>query len=363
MKQSLALLGLVGAVLAASSAARADFNTIQASGPAGIRSITRRANGHLIGLRSSGAELEVWSSSTNAAGWYRLGTVASSSTVQYGDPMVCRKPNTSTIYCAFREFVNGLYTITICRSDNDGVGWVYDSNIVVGQNKFVGAPWLVIINGNLQCYYDSEPDAQAAGSPGGQWIVMRERVGLTGSWTTKAKVTVAREPNINTPCREGMASVVDLGGGRMMCVTEGIEAVASGGARANVVRSVQSFDSGRTWGSRQIVYQSFIHSGSGKRFNAYCPQAIRVGNGPVWVTFCTDENFPGPPDPSNMNVLQRRSHIKYVQTLQTFESWSGTTNIWTQSSQNYAPGLYERASNDVIVVIDQFFGNQRVMVP
>ena len=90
-----------------------------------------------------------------------------------------------------------------------------------------------------------------------------------------------------------MASVIDLGNNRIMVVTEGVEDQENGGARANVIRAIQSFNGGKIWdfNERRIVYQSRIHQNSNKRFNAYVPMGIRIGNGPVGVVFCTDEDF------------------------------------------------------------------------
>jgi hypothetical protein len=140
-----------------------------------------------------------------------------------------------------------------------------------------------------------------------------------------------------------MPTVVQLGGDRLMVVNEGVEPFTTGGVRANVVNSIQSWDGGRTWDTslRRTVYRSPIHSGSGRRYNAYAPYAIRVGNGPVGVAFCTD--------------------VGYVSTTTSFETWSGASAIWTGSIRNYTPGLFERSLNDVIVTIDAFAGNQRVM--
>ena len=86
---------------------------------------------------------------------------------------------------------------------------------------------------------------------------------------------------------------------------------------------MQSFDGGKTWiyEGRKILYQSFINKSSQRRYNAYCPIGIRIGGGPVGVVFCTDEDFGGIPDESSADVGQRRSHIKFIRTLDNFETW------------------------------------------
>ena len=304
------------------------------SGP--IRSMTTRKDGVVIGGRSSGHAIEVWSSSNKGTSWSRIGTVASNDNINYGDVMFLAVPQTDTIFCAFREKnASNQYAVVICRSDNGGYDWVYDSTVIAGCSQFVGAPWLFIAqNGDLQCYYDSEPLATQNGVSGAQWIAMQGRNGLTGSWDKYGVVAASRDANASKFVRDGMASVVDLGNNRIMVVTEGIEDDRSGGVYSNVVRAIQSFDGGRTWNysGRKIVYESKIDSASGRRYNAYCPMAIRVGNGPVGVVFCTDEDFGGTPDASSEVVSKRRTHIKYIKTLNNFETWGDLTPIWTDGS-------------------------------
>ncbi|QRK06730.1 phage capsid protein [Archangium violaceum] len=342
----------------------AGWTVLQASGPAPIRSIVRRSDGWLIGPRSSGHEIEVWASSNEGASWFRHGSVAKNAAVDFGDVTMLRIPGTATIFCAFREHANGQFRVTVTRSDNDGNSWVYDSTVVGPVSRFVGAPFLFLrANGDLQVYYDSEELAAARGYPGHQWIAMQGRNGRTGPWTAYGVVTVSREKAAGALSREGMPTVVRLGGDRLMVVAEGVEPFPTGGVRANVIHSTQSWDGGRTWDDsmRRTVYQSRIHSGTGRRYNAYAPYAIRVGNGPVGVAFCTDEDKTTAPDLSSTSPAQRQCHVGYVSTTTNFETWSGTSAIWTGSTQNYTPGLFERSSNNVIVTIDAFSGNQRVM--
>lgn len=332
------------------------------SGP--IRSMTIRQDGMIIGGRSSGHEIEVWGSKDKGNSWNCIGSVVKNEDINYGDVMFLAVPDTNKVFCAFREFntTTSQYAVTVCRSDDGGYNWVYDSTVISGCTAFVGAPWLFIAqNGDLQCYYDSEPLAAQNGVSGAQWIAMQGREGLTGSWDKYGVVAASRDADASKFVRDGMASVVDLGNNRIMLVTEGIEENTSGGVYANVVRAIQSFDGGYTWNysGRKIVHQSSIDSQSGKRYNAYCPMAIRVGNGPVGVVFCTDEDFGGTPDASNAAVSERRCHIKYIRTLENFETWGDITSIWSDGSGAYAPGMIETESNEILISIDHFSGNQR----
>ncbi|EYF05466.1 hypothetical protein [Chondromyces apiculatus] len=342
----------------------AGWTVLQAGGAAPIRSILRRADGQLLGPRSSGHEIEVWASNNEGESWYRRGSVANNPSVDFGDATMLRVPGTTTVFCAFREYSAGKFRVTITRSNNDGDSWVYDSTVVGPVSRFVGAPFLFIRgNGDLQVYYDSEELAAQKGYPGHQWIAMQGRSGTAGAWTAYGVTTVSREKAAGALSREGMPTVVQLGGDRLMAVVEGVEPFPSGGARANVIHATQSWDGGRTWDDtmRRTPYQARIHAGTGRRFNAYAPYAIRVGNGPVGVAFCTDEDKAGAPDAASTPPDLRSCHVGYVQTTTNFETWSGTSAIWTGSDKNYTPGLFERSPNDVIVAVDAFYGNQRIL--
>ncbi|MFP2923856.1 phage capsid protein [Pyxidicoccus sp. 3LG] len=337
------------------------WGVLMPAGGAPIRNITRRSDGLLIGGASAGTRIDVWTSNNGGASWSLHGSVANNPAVQFGDVTMRAIPGTRTIFCAFREYANGQWRVTITRSDNDGDHWVYDSTVVGPTTRFVGAPFLFLRgNGDLQVYYDSELLAAQRGYPGHQWIAMQGRRGITGPWTAYGTVAVSWDKRAGALNREGMPSVVQLSGDRIMAVVEGVEPFPTGGAHANVINAVQSWDGGRTWDEslRRTVYRSRVDPGSGRRYNAYVPYATRVGNGPVGVAFCTDEDKAGPPDFSNMPVDQRNCHVGYVSTTLNFETWSTPSAVWTGTSRNYTPGLYERAPNDLIVVIDALGGNR-----
>lgn len=334
-------------------------------GPGPIRSVTRLNNGKLLGGRSSGHEIEVYTSDNNGLTWTRSGSVANNAEIEYGDLMFLAIPGTTIVFVAFREHNQAnQFSVVVCRSDNNGVDWVYDSTVIGGQGLFVGAPWLFLAqNGDLQCYYDSEPLANANGASGSQWIAMQARNGITGEWNKYGIITASRDIKIEKLVRDGMASVIDLGNNRIMVVTEGVEDNPSGGKYANVVRAIQSFDGGKTWDyyGRRIVFQAKIDSSSNRRYNAYCPMGIRIGGGPVGVVFCSDEDFGGLPDESSADVMSRRTHIKFIRTLDNFETWGDLKNFWTDGREAYAPGMYETKFNEVLVSIDHFRGNERFL--
>ena len=335
-------------------------------GPAAIRSMTMLSDGTMLGGRVAGHEIQVWVNTNKGLTWSLRGSVANNDGIDFGDVMFKAIPNTNVVFCAFREHnrSNGLWSVTVCRSDDNGFNWVYDSTVIGGQSLFVGAPWLFLANnGDLQCYYDSEPLASYNGAYGSQWIAMQGKNGINGEWIKYGVVTASRDSDVSKLCRDGMATVIDLGNNRIMLVTEGVEDYASGGKYANVIRAIQSFDGGKTWdfGGRRIVYQSRIDGNTGRRYNAYCPMGIRIGGGPVGVVFCTDEDFGGTPDESSEDVTKRRTHVKFIRTLDNFETWGDLKLFWGNGNQAYAPGMYEISWNEVMVSIDHF-GNQRVLI-
>lgn len=342
--------------------ARADWRALKTEGSGPIRSIVRRADGRLIGPRSSGHAIEAWVSEDDGARWRRHGEVTRNERVGFGDPVFLAVPGSNIVFCAAREHTNGTFRVTVYRSEDGGDRWAYDSTVDESATRFVGAPFLFLRrNGDLQCYYDSEPMAAENGRPGFQWIAMRGRSGLTGDWDHYGLVTASREHDTSLLTRDGMPSVVDLGGDRLMCVTEGVETRGRGGA--NVVRAITSEDGGRTWdyAGRRILYECRVDPVSGRQFNAYAPWAIRLSNGSVWVSFCTDEDFPAPPDFSHENVGKRRSHIKVIRAAAPYRAWSSPSTVWDRSAKTYVPGLFERDPGDVLCAIDLLNGQQAIL--
>ena len=200
------------------------------SGSGPIRSMTMMSNGKIIGGRISGHEIEVYVSSDQGLNWSRIGSVAKNNNVDYGDVMFLSIPKTSVVYCAFREKNIYGYSIIVCRSDNGGKDWVYDSTVIAGSGPFVGAPWLFIANnGDMQCYYDSELLASKNGASGSQWIAMQGRKGLKGEWNHYGIIVASRDINKFKLCRDGMPTVIDLKNNRIMVVTEGVEDKMNGG--------------------------------------------------------------------------------------------------------------------------------------
>lgn len=328
-----------------------------------MRIMVRLNDGSLIGGRSTGHSMEVWRSTDNGASWGNsvYSTITTNANIEFGDLTFLVVPGTTTVFSAWREYANSKFAVVVGKSTNNGLTWSYDSTIVSNSTLFVGAPCLFLSNGNLQCYYDSEEIAEYSGYIGQQWVAMVSRNGLTGLWNKYGSlpVVVSRDKDINLLAKDGLTSVIDLGNNTIMCVVESGEV---DGAHSNVIREVRSYDGGATWdyANRRILYQSPVDPVTGNRFNSYCPHAIKMSDGTIAVTFCTDEDFASPPDASNTPVESRRSHIKVIRSMNSdFTEWTAPLTVWNANSLSYLPGLFENTTNNLLVTTALFYGNQQ----
>ena len=358
--------------------------------PAPIRNIARTAAGTLLGTRSAGSSIELWSSANNGVDWSHVSNVAESSSVVYGDPTLTVLDN-GDVLAAYREEDPALgWSVRVSRSVDDGQSWTFGGTIhdwTGSASEFVGAPQFnVLSDGTLQSYYDSE----FAAPSGNQYIAVKD-----GAWNADANVWEwSNERVVNTAAiggagvRDGLATIVNLGpdadgvGDRLMVVTEAV--AVTGGRGYNLVRAFEVENSGATqadWNNlldSRIIYQSPLTDPAGHRYNAYAPYALRVGNGPVVVAFSTDEVLHEqglPADLSSAPPDARHSEIKLIHTTNNFESWSAPITLWGVDHPefsgsatagdifNYQIGLFELSPNDVLATLDLFGGKQIVLRP
>jgi hypothetical protein len=352
-----------------------------------IRNMVRSPDGALLGTRPAGKSVELWKSGDEGKNWSRMGSIAANSTVEFGDSTLYVL-NSGEILSAYRERSSSLgWSVQLSRSIDNGAHWAAAGTIHDWNSEFVGAPQFVqLSDGSLQVYYDSEVLA-----PGGnQYIGVKTGtfdVGL-GVWNWSQERHVNTKPANGSAVRDGLASVVNLGpdldsvGDRLMVVTEGVGTRAGQGY--NLIRAFEVENGGETqsdWDNpldSRVIYQSVFTDPNNHRYNAYAPQAIRVGNGPVVVAFSTDEfryDLALPADLSNTAPNLRHSEIKFIQTTDTFENWSTPTTLWGLNHPsfagsansgdifNYQIGMIELAPNDVLATLDVFGGRQIVFRP
>jgi hypothetical protein len=344
----------------AATAARADWTVLGDVREGPVRGMTRRADGRLLGARLDGRAVAVVLSNAKGERWRRLSTVAADATAAFGDPTVLAVPATHTVFCAFRTHTVDGWRVRVYRSDNDGRDWAADGVVAGPDPLFLGAPFLFLrANGDLQCYFDSEPLARDGGHPGFQWVAMRGRKGIGGPWDRYRTVVVSRQNDPNVLTRDGMATVVSLGGDHLLCVSEGVK---PGAGNANVVVGIESRDGGRTWNypGRRILYACRVDASTGLRYNAYAPFAVLIGDS-VCVAFCTDEDETGPPDASHDAVHVRRSHVKAIRASAPWRRWDGPETIWSGNSNNYIPALFQRRTGEVLATVHLFDGHDMIL--
>ena len=338
------------ALIMGERSASAQWRTINPGTEAPVRFVAK-SGGRLIGGRVGSRPnlVETLVSTDDGATWTRNATVATAPPrVICGDVCVAGDGG-SLVYCAFRQQLGSRWEVTVCRSTDSGNSWAFDSVVAASFNgQFVGATCLFFArDGDLQCYYDSEPAATAAGHPGQSYValVSKGKLAFGAAWS---HLRVACRPaDERTFARHGMATVVPLGGSELILVCEGVDPTNT---RRNCLYSIFSHDDGKTWdlASRRVICRPMIGV---VQFNAYCPQAIRVGDGPVGVTYCTDDDFPAP-SLDSAPVNRRNAHIKYIRTLGTFLDWSPPELVDGGERIMYAPGLYEVSKNVLIAIID-----------
>lgn len=336
-------------------ASASQWNDKNAETPAAVRSITL-SNGRLLGGRI-GRRVEAWSSGDGGATWTRTGTVAGpASGVAYGDCDFL-SDGSGEVYCAFRQHKGAQWRVTVCRSEDGGANWTYDSTVDhTSTGRFLGAPCLWFSrNGDLQCYYDSELAAADAGHPGYQWINEASRPRHANGQAWKNAGVACRPANPGMLARDGMASVCNLDGSDMMLVCEGVDPAKPS---VNCLFSILSHDNGETWdyASRAKVWAPIK---DGVQFNAYCPWAIRYGDGSVGVVFCTDDDFTSP-SPDNAPPGRRNAHVKFIRMAAGARQWSGLTTVDAGKNTMYAPGLFEVSPNHLICSIDSLAGYEVV---
>jgi hypothetical protein len=250
--------------------------------------------------------------------------------------------------------------VRVYRSENDGRDWEADGVVAGPDPLFLGAPFLFLRgNGDLQCYFDSEPMARDKGHPGFQWVAMRGRKGISGPWDRYRTVAVSRQNDPNILTRDGMPTVVSLGGDHLLCVSEGVK---PGNGNANVVVGIESRDGGRAWNypGRRVLYECRIDESTGLRYNAYAPFAEVLGCA-VHVVFCTDEDETGPPDASHDAVHIRRSHIKMIRSGEPWRQWDGPETVWSGNSNNYIPALFQRRTGELLATVHLFDGRDMIL--
>jgi hypothetical protein len=203
-------------------------------------------------------------------------------------------------------------------------------------------------DGTLQCYYDDEDTPHREGLLRHQWLTMR-------TWDTNLlawvhPITVSRAHDRRDLSRDGMASVVELPSGRLLCV---LESVQTSPPHANCIRLVTSDDGGQTWSwrreERRILFQS-NHPG----YLAVSPWVARRGDGQLLCAFATDEDRPAPGKPGT-HAMFLSLDLKYLSSSDNGRTWPrAAQTIFAVTHHTYAPGILSLRDGSVLVTCQDF---------
>ena len=203
-------------------------------------------------------------------------------------------------------------------------------------------------DGTLQCYYDDENTPHREGFFRHQWVSMKTWDPNARSWISP--VTVSRAHERGDLSRDGMASVVELPSGRLLCA---LESVQTHPPHPNCIRMVSSDDGGRTWSwereERQILFQS-----SRADHLSVSPWLARLPGGELLCVFATDEDSPEPGKPGT-HARHLQLDIKYVLSKDNGRTWlREARTIYAGSHRAYVPGVLPLRGGALLVTCEDF---------
>jgi hypothetical protein len=202
--------------------------------------------------------------------------------------------------------------------------------------------------GTLQCYYDDEDTPHRAGFFRHQWITMKTWDPNSQQWVNP--VTVSRAHERQHLSRDGMASVVELPSGQLLCV---LESVQTDPPHANCIRLVSSEDGGRTWSwqheERRILFQPSKHE-----HLAVSPWVTCMPGGPLLCVFATDEDQASSTRPGTPARFLK-TDVKYVVSLDQGRTWSPTAHtLFAGTHHSYAPGVLRLRDGSLLATFQDF---------
>ena len=168
--------------------------------------------------------------------------------------------------------------------------------------------------------------------------------------TMGGPVTVSRAHEPQHLSRDGMASVVELPSGRLLCA---LESVHTDPPHANCLRLVTSDDGGRTWSWRRQERQMLFQA-SKRDPLAVSPWVARLASGALLCVFATDEDQPSS-SPPGTHPRRMRTDVKYVFSLDQGRSWSGPAQtLFPDTHRCYAPGVLLLRDGSLLVTCEDF---------
>lgn len=176
------------------------------------------------------------------------------------------------ILCAYRIVDGDVKTLKVSRSTDGGSTWQPLSTIISNTDGVWEPQIIRKTDGQLLVFY-----AQEGNVDGNDQVIEMQRSDDHGkSWHSPQ--VISRHPG----SRDGMPVATQLSNGDILVVLEGHNVKRVG---QFCTWSVRSTNGGRTWGPRRLVYAP---DDSSRR--AVAPYIVSVPNGPIFVSFQTDED-------------------------------------------------------------------------
>jgi hypothetical protein len=250
------------------------------------------------------------------------------------------------------------YSIRVAASHDAGKTWRSHSVVARSARRSATEPralrglWSSFLlqkqDGVLQCYYDDEDTPHRRGFLRHQWVTMKTWDPDSRVWSRPVTVSRAHDPKFLS--RDGMASVVELPSGRLVCAIESVQTLPP---HANCIRMVTSDDGGRTWSwlhdERPILHQS-------PKPNHLCvsPWLARKPGGELLCVFATDEDRPVP-GRSGTPPWQLHLDLKCVFSGDGGHSWSReASGVFTTTHRTYVPGILPLRDGSLLVTCQDF---------
>jgi len=250
------------------------------------------------------------------------------------------------------------YSIKTATSRDAGKTWGPHSIVAQSSHDAAAEPealrglWSCFLllrrDGALQCYYDDEDTPHREGFFRHQWVTMKTWDSSGRRW--HQPVTVSRAHARGHLSRDGMASVVELPSGRLLCAFESVQTYPP---HANCIRMVTSDNSGRTWSwqreEREILFQS-----SRANHLAVSPWLARLPGGELVCVFATDENS-ALPGKSGTHPRHLELDLKYVLSKDSGRTWSHEAlTLYAETHRTYVPGVLPLRDGALLVTCEDF---------
>ena len=279
-----------------------------------------------------------------------------------GDGHLIQLPDGAVLFSYRHNFTGAnkvrQYSVRVAISHDAGRSWQPHSVVAEATLDPAAEPealrglWASYLlrkrDGTLQCYYDDEDTPHREGLFRHQWLRMKTWDERQKQWT--APVTVSRAHHAQQLSRDGMASVIELGSGRLFCA---LESVQTSRPHANCIRYVTSDDGGRSWSwqreERRILYQT-----AKPNYLVVSPWISRSPGGALLCAFATEEDQPAP-SVSGTHPQHLKLDLKYISSRDDGRTWTrDAQTLFTGKHRSYAPGILLLKDGALLVTFQDF---------